>query len=184
MAENAFDMANRLRADTVWKTVNLVRSLDWGVVSYLVDTGLTPRRMPVDDVDLIGRVNDAFGLMLANPDHPLDAVMAGRFAQYAGGPASPPSKGGGEEGAISSFLALQNINPVLGALYANHILLHDSIGQLGIPPKRLDAFRKTLRNGSGHDFLKDEAIELAPGGLTRAKRRRYDQGHTRALASA
>lgn len=61
-------LAERLGDDSVWKGANLVFHVDFGDASYLYDTGIVPRDMPVEQVDVIGRLSDAWRYMLSHPD--------------------------------------------------------------------------------------------------------------------
>ena len=157
-------LAERLGDDSVWKGANLVFHVDFGDASYLYDTGIVPHDMPVEQVDVIGRLSDAWRYMLSHPDN----AASDRYYQSMFGATDATDRHiDGEDEAVRFFVDHLDSSPLYGFMRANHALVDANVGLLAISPQRLPALRAS---DDKTDFIKNEGIEDAGTGLNRRQR--------------
>lgn len=157
-------LAERLGDDSVWKGANLVFHVDFGDASYLYDTGIVPHDMPVEQVDVIGRLSDAWRYMLSHPDN----AASNRYYQSMFGATDATDRQiDGEDEAVRFFVDHLDSNPLYGFMRANHALVDANVGLLAVSPQRLPALRAS---DDKTDFIKNEGIEDAGTGLNRRQR--------------
>ena len=100
-------LVRQLEDDCVWKTVNLVSPVDFGVASFMAKEGLTSHGMSVRQVDLLGRVCDAWSMLIRCESLALDERMFSRYRDIFSSPSlALPNEERSEDGAIRAFLAL------------------------------------------------------------------------------
>ncbi|MDD6460918.1 MAG: hypothetical protein PUF51_00315 [Bifidobacteriaceae bacterium] len=162
------------RDDMVWRVCGAVRELDASAISYLVDTGLIDGLNDVDDVDLVGRVNDAFQDMLDQPYAPLNQMLP-RLADRLSIAVPAVSM---SQDQVSCAMSLWEYSPLLALLAANDLgIVHDS-GLFGVRPKYaadLDAAMKR----QDRTWIRSHAILRAPGGLSDSELERFQSTHDR-----
>lgn len=100
-------LVRQLEDDCVWKTVNLVSPVDFGVASFMAKEGLTSHGMSVRQVDLLGRVCDAWSMLIRCESLALDERMFNRYRDIFSSPSlALPNEERSEDEAIRAFLAL------------------------------------------------------------------------------
>lgn len=178
----ARQLAVRLKDDGVWKTANLkMGGIPYSVASTVANTGYAVAGRPVDETVLLDRVSNAWETMLANCGRPLDGPMFRRYASvlavhgtqyHESGITDPESR------AVKVFIALWPVDRALAAICANHVLVHAGIGLFGVYPRQVGDLESSLAEGgdAAADYLKDNAVELVPGGLTRERMRSIGEG--------
>lgn len=178
----AQQLAVRLKDDGVWKTANLkMQGIPYSVASTVANTGYGVKGRPVDETVLLDRVSDAWETMLANHDRPLDEPM---FRHYAYVLAVPKAKyieyrvKDPEEKALKIFREVWPVDHALAAMCANHVLVHAGIGLFGIYPRQLKELETNMSSGGSRveQYLRDNAVELAPSGLTRERMKALGRG--------
>ena len=157
-------LAERLGDDSVWKGANLVSHVDFGDASYLYDTGIVPHDMPVEQVDVIGRLSDAWRYMLT---HSNNTAADHYYRNMFDATDADDYRIDGEDAAIRFFINHLDSNPLYGFMRANHALVDANIGLLTISPKRLPALRSA---DDKTEFVKNEGLEDASTGLNRRQR--------------
>lgn len=166
-------LVRQLEDDCVWKTVNLVSPVDFGVASFMAKEGLTSHGMSVRQVDLLGRVCDAWSMLIRCESLALDERMFNRYRDIFSSPSlALPNEERSEDEAIRAFLALWASDRLLAALCANHMLVHARIGMLVVFPSQVAELEQTIERGNAKRFLRDHGIELFPTGLTREELQR------------
>lgn len=166
-------LVRQLEDDCVWKTVNLVSPVDFGVASFMAKEGLTSHGMSVRQVDLMGRVCDAWSMLIRCESLALDERMFNRYRDIFSSPSlALPNEERSEDEAIRAFLALWASDHLLAALCANHMLVHARIGMLAVFPSQVAELEQTIERGNAKRFLRDHGIELFPTGLTREELQR------------
>lgn len=157
---NALELAKRKGDDAVWKIANLKYRLPYPSVSYLYDTGLTGVRMPVDTVDGLSRLCDAWRLLIRCGAKPLTISVFEHYRDLLGEDMGYPGHLHDEKSVLRFFARHHGASPFLSAILANHVLVATDVGLLAPPVKAcLD----------DETWLSRHAIEMAPHGLTRER---------------
>ncbi|MCH9275610.1 hypothetical protein JS533_004890 [Bifidobacterium amazonense] len=174
MENEAVTLARRLKSDSVWKLVNLEIPVAYGSAAAVASEGIADGDMTVVQVDLCGRISDAWELMLANWDKPLSDVYP-HYASIFGSATKLPDTEKNSQSWMNVLTGLWGDNRVLAALCSNHVLVHTNIGLLGVNPKNADRLVEAVEHDR-KDWLERHAIERIPGGLTLARMEEMHHG--------
>lgn len=174
-------LAVRLKDDGIWKTANLrMRNVPFSAASTVANTGYGVQGRPVEETVLLYRISNAWETMLANNDRPLDEPMFQWYAsllgvsgaEYIACDAADP-----ERQAAETFARLWSASPELAAISANHILVHADVGLFGVYPRQVGELEASMASQDRLErYVKDNAVELAPSGLTRERMRIHGEG--------
>ena len=171
-------LAVRLKDDSVWKTANLAAPTPYRTAATIALTGRTIGGRPVDETILCHRLTLAWNTLLANDDRPLTTPLRRRYAELLveHDADTLPTDHDPERAALLTFLHLWPTAPLLGALYASHLLIHAHIGLFGMYPRQVNEFRTLAdKEDTALAWLRRQAVELVPGGLTRERMEQH--GH-------
>lgn len=179
-------LAEQLKADSIWKTASLLGvDVPFSAAASVAGSGVGCAGRPIGETMLLDRLSEAWETMMANAGRPLDGTM---FAYYRNLLSSPrdlrqpmvPARDA-EDTAIGLFLGLWPRDRILAAMTANHVLVHAGVGLFGMYPRQLPEFESILDRSAKDavSYLRDNAVELLPGGLTRRRKAEYDRRQKR-----
>lgn len=167
----AIGLGKRLFDDTIWKIMLLSDpDVPFNQVRPMVNAGLVRAGTRVSTVVLATRVEHALGMAITHAIHPFTLQDARVYAEQL----HEPDSGVPNTTDYVTILKACADRPALGAICANHLLMHQGEGVFAIDRHDTQNYLQSLAgdNDGLRRFVENHAVERIPGGLTWEKARR------------